>query len=256
MTRLTALVTGLAVTALVLTGCSSATAPPTGGTTSPPVTETTAPVEEVSVYYPVALGNSWSYRMTAPDPIGVVTYDETMTAVEPEADGGTRVEITRDYHYENGLIADFSDAVEYIFHADGSITVPYNSAPDGSSAEVTVTSGEMRFPTPAEFESGTPLDGAIQVTVVTEGQTINQNVAYTITGQGVESVSVPAGSYDARRLAQDLTVDMPDLGVSGLTINTVTWLAEGVGAVRTEVSNLLGSGGGIVTELVEFRPAA
>ena len=260
MTRPAALVTALAIaTAVALAGCTSAPpAPETSeASTAAPVTEEAAPdFSDVSIYYPVALGNSWTYRMTSPDPVGVVTYIETMTAVDAEPSGGWRVALTRDFHYENGSSPDFSDAVEYIFHEDGSLTVPYNSAPDGSDAEVTVTSGEMRFPTPAEFEAATPITGALTVTVVTAGQTINQEIAFTIAGQGVESVTVPAGTYDARRLGQDLTVDMPELGVTGLTVNSVSWLAEGVGAVRTELSDLLGSGGRIVTELVEFRSAA
>lgn len=260
MTRPAALVTALAIaTAVALSGCTSAPPAPetSGASTTPPVTEETAPdFSDVSVYYPVALGNSWTYRMTSPDPVGVVTYVETMTAVDVEPSGGWRVAITRDFHYENGSSPDFSDAVEYIFHEDGSITVPYNSAPDGSGAEVTVTSGEMRFPTPAEFEAATPISGKLTVTVVTEGQTINQEIAFTVVGLGVESVTVAAGTFNARRLGQDLTVDMPDLGVTGITVNSVSWLAEGVGVVRTELSDLLGTGGSVVTELVEFRPAA
>lgn len=260
MTRPAALVTALALaSAVMLSGCTSTPpAPETSeASTAAPVTEETAPdFSDLSIYYPVALGNSWTYRMTSPDPVGVVTYDETMTAVDAEPGGGWRVAITRDFHYENGSSPDFSDAVEYIFHEDGSLTVPYNSAPDGSGAEVTVTSGAMRFPTLAEFESATPVTGQLTVTVVTEGQTINQEIAFTIVGQGVESVTVPAGTFDARRLGQDLAVSMPDLGVTDIRVNSVSWLAEGTGVVRTELADLLGTGGSIVTELVEFRPAA
>lgn len=245
---------GVALAALaLLVGC---TAGPTTDSTSAPEPSASAGAgeyENISPYYPVALGNTWVYQMNYPDPVGIITETEVMTAVTPDGDD-VRVTIERSFHYENGSAADFSDSVEYVFHADGSLSVPYQSIPDGSGADVEIHDGELTWPSTAEFEAGTPKTGVINLTVTVAGSAYDQSIGFTITGQGTESVTVPAGTYDARKLLQSMLVSMPSAGLENLPIDATVWLAEGVGQVRSEVSDLLGSGSPIVVELLEFTP--
>lgn len=243
---------GIAALAL-LVGC---TAGPTADPSSAPDPTASAgggEFENISPYYPVALGNTWTYRMTNPDPVGIVIQTEEMTSVTPEGDD-VRVTIERSFHYENGSSPDFSDSVEYIFHADGSLSVPYQSLPDNSGAQVEIKDGQMVWPSTAEFEAGTPKTGVINITVTVAGSAFDEVINFEITGQGVESVTVPAGTFEARKLLQSMRVTIPSAGMTDLPIDATVWLAEGVGQVRSEVPDLLGSGSPIVVELMEFTP--
>ena len=246
------LATGAAFAALLaLAACTAQPAPPADTTASP--APSAAAAEVTNVYYPVAIGNTWTYRMAFPDPIGVVTETETMTAMSPEGDG-MRVTTERSFHHENGAVPDYSDSVDYVFHDNGSIDVPYQTVPDASGARVVVTGGTMVWPTVDEFEAGIPKTGTITAEVTTAGATYEQSVDFTVAGAGTQDVTVAAGTFaGARALKQDLLISIPSLGVSGLPVSATTWLAEGTGPVKTEVADVLGTGP-IVVELVKFTP--
>ena len=237
------------ITLALLAGCTAAPAP----TAAPTDAATTAAPPEASavesIYYPVAKGNTWVYSIDYGSGT-TVTDTEVMTAVMPEGDG-SRVTIGRTFHWEDGSQPDLVDSVDYVFAADGSLTVPFQSIPSAGGT-VTVTSGTMVWPTAAEFEAGTAKTGRIEASVDAGGTTMKETVDFTIAGAGVEDVTVPAGSYSARKLSQALVVSLPDLGVEGITVNAVTWLAEGVGPVKTEVPDM--SGTSITQVLLSFTP--
>lgn len=243
----------LALAGLVLlAGCTAAEPAATNNPSLPP---TDAPVSSVeSIYYPVAEGNTWVYSIDYGNGT-TVTDTEVMTAVVPEGDGA-RVTIERSFVWDDGSQPDLKDSVDYVFGSDGSLTVPFQSIPSAGGSTVTVQSGTMMWPTNDEFEAGTAKTGTIQATVETSGQTFAETVDFTITGAGLDDVTVPAGSYSARKLSQALVISLPDLGVSGLAVNAVTWLADGVGPVRTEVPDTIGGGATIVQVLLSFTPGS
>jgi hypothetical protein len=243
---------GIALASLVLlAGCTS-TAPSTTTDSSEPAASAAPESAIASIYYPVAEGNTWVYSIDYGTG-STVTDTEVMTKVVPDGEGG-RVTIERTFVWDDGSQADVVSTVDYVFAADGSLTVPFQSIPSAGGSTVTVQSGTMVWPTNAEFEAGTPKTGTIQATVETSGQTFAETVDFTISGAGTENVAVPAGSYTARKLSQALVISLPDLGVSGLTVNATTWLAEGVGPVRTEVPDTMGGGSTIVQVLKSFTP--
>lgn len=243
--------TGLALASLILlAGCTAAT-PSDGPTTEPGSTDAPAATVE-SVYYPVAEGNTWVYSIDYGNGM-LVTDTEVMTAVVPDA-GGARVTIERTFVWDDGSQPDVVSTVDYVFGADGSISVPFQSIPSAGGSTVTVESGTMTWPTADEFEAGTAKTGTIKATVETSGSTFAETIDFSITGSGTEEVTVPAGSYPARKLVQQLVIALPDLGVSGLTVDATTWIAEGVGPVRTEVPDTMGGGATIVQVLKSFTP--
>lgn len=247
----------LSATALLLAAALAAcspVAPVKEGTDAPDSSSSGAVAADFSPYYPVAEGNEWEYTATYPDPVGVVTYTETMTKVEKDGDD-VRATIARSFHYENGMNPDFDQDVEYVFHADGSLTVPYQSLPDTSGAQVTVKSGELVWPSTEEFEAATPKTGTIELTSEAAGVSLELSAAFTITGAGVESVTVKAGDFDARKLAQVIEISVPTLSTESFEVSTTTWLAEGTGMVRTEIPGLFGAGATVV-ELVKFTPGS
>lgn len=246
----------LAVTiAISATGCAATPEPST--TTSPIATaEDSTPAAaafaDISIYYPVALGNTWVYSIDYGNG-SVVTDTEVMTKVTPEGDGA-RATIERTFTWDDKSQPDFTDSVEYIFNSDGSLSVPFQTLPN-SGGTVTVNNGELVWPTTAEFEAGIARTGQITASINTDGAVTNETIDFTITGSGVEDVTVPAGTYTARKLLQNLLVSLPDLGVTGIAINSISWLAEDVGAVRTEVPAISG-GPTIVQQLLRFTPGA
>lgn len=254
MTRASTALTSLALLAL-LAGCASSS--PTPADDRDDESAETSETTESTVangYYPVAEGNVWVYTMTYPEPIGIVTETETMTSVVEDADGGATATITREFHYENGSYSDFSDEVTYLFNADGSIEVPYQTIPSGDTgAVVTVTGGSMVWPSDDEFEAGTVKTGEVTATVETGGQTFNQVITFEISGAGEEEVSVPFGDVTARKLVQALTVTITDFDIT-VPITATSWLQADVGLVRTEIPDVV-DGAPIVVELVSFTPA-
>lgn len=234
---------------LALAACTSSPQEPGGTDGTEPGIPATDDFADLSSYYPVAIGNTWEYSMKLPDPIGTVTETETMTDVKRVDDDTVRATIERVFHYENGSIDDVTDSVDYVFHLDGSLEVPYQSLPDSSGAVVTVTSGTMVWPSDEEFEAGTEKTGTIEATADGIAQTID----FVIAGGGIESVTVPAGTFDARLLTQKLTISIPEFSIDGLPVSAKSWLAPGTGLVKTEIPGLLGTGT-VTLELVKFTP--
>ncbi|MBU1587858.1 MAG: hypothetical protein KKH51_07915 [Actinobacteria bacterium] len=236
---------------VMLAGCTAAEPDATNNPTLPPSDAPTTSVE--SIYYPVAEGNTWVYSIDYGTG-STVTDTEVMTKVVTEGDG-VRATIERTFVWDDGSQPDVVSTVDYLFGADGSVQVPFQSIPSAGGT-VTVESGTMLWPTTAQFEAGTPTTGSLTATVDTSDQSIAETIDFTITGAGAEDVTVPAGTYSARKLVQNLVISLPDLGVSGLSIDAVTWLADGVGPVRTEVPDTLGGGTTIVQVLLSFTPGS
>jgi hypothetical protein len=245
--------------ALALAGCTASPVTSDGSSSTAPTPDPSGnEFADLSVYYPVALGNTWVYSIDYGPDADTYTDTEVMTKVAPEGDGA-RATIERTFHNDadgTDTSGDIVSIVDYVFAADGSITVPFQSIPSAGDATITVRSGTMTWPNVAEFEAGTPKTGTIEATVqIPPGQPIDETVAFTITGGGTEDVTVPAGSYSARKLLQNLLISVPSFGLSNLGVDAVTWLVEDVGPVRSEVPDALGLGGPtIVQVLVSFTP--
>ena len=235
---------------LTLAACTSSPPVDTGVDATEPSSAASDDYSDLSSYYPVAEGNTWEFSMQLPDPLGTVTETETMTEVVRVDDDTVRATIERTFHYENGSTDDVTDSVDYVFHSDGSLEVPYQSLPDTSGAVVTVKSGTMVWPTDEEFEAGTEKTGTIEASA----NGIDQTVDFAIAGGGVESVTVPAGTFDARLLEQKLEISIPEFSIDGLPIAAKSWLAPGTGLVKTEIPGLMGAGT-VELVLVKFTPA-
>src|SRR5580704_1485647 len=120
---------------LALAGCAgaatnSATAA-AGGTATSGTSAATAAGASASVPYPVAVGNTWNYKITTDGESG--TTINKMTAVTPVATGQQVTMLTTDHLGSvNG-----SARETYLFHADGSISYPLGSFSPGSGVTVT-----------------------------------------------------------------------------------------------------------------------
>lgn len=247
------IVVSLAGIGLLLAGCNSnsPSASSTGGAagtgSGSPASSPTGSTSGQGVgtpLFPVAVGNTWTYTFSASTERG--TEVEKVTAVTPVS-GGNRVTLQLTPHIA-GLPSN-STSLIYIFHSDGSITVPFQQV---GSSEVTVKSGSIVWPSQAELTSGQPEHSKLVVAIHTSTLSTTVTANITVKGEGTQSVTVPAGTYSATVVNESIAEK-----VEGVAVSTVvkTWLAPGVGPVKSEVlSSTLGvTKTGAVDELKSFH---
>ena len=117
----------------------------------------------------------------------------------------------------------------YLFYNNGSIGVPFTQV---SGAKVTIKSGTIIWPPITEIQSGQTQHSTLHIAVSAAGHNINEVVHVTVKGAGTHSVSVPAGHYQATVVDETMTEKVMGFPV----VTTVrTWLAPGVGPVKSEV---------------------
>jgi len=193
---------------------SAATGTPSGGSGSFTGTE----------LFPVAVGNTWVYRVTtAGQPAG--TEVNKITTVVPVA-GGNRVTTTHEVRGTRSV----SIKQTYLFGSDGSITVPLTSL---GSSTFTVKSGGIVWPSQAQIDSGRPFHSTITATLTAAGQSRQISARVTVQGAGSARVTVPAGTYQATVI--DETVAEKLMGIS-ISLRVRTWMAKGTGPVKSQVS--------------------
>jgi len=207
-------------------GSGSLSSSPAGGSsashsaTSSPAAATSA----LTVPFPVAVGNTWTYK---------TTYGRTinkMTAVTPVS-GGQQVTMTTS---STVLGSASQNTAYYVIHSDGSISLPFSQFNTSSSGtSVKLISGNLFWPSASDLASGQSSHSALKIEFSEGGVTKRVTAHVTVTGAGTQSVTVPAGTYSATvvNMTMSETID-------GITVgDTVrTWLANGVGPVKTEVT--------------------
>ncbi len=84
---------------------------------------------------------------------------------------------------------------------------------------------------------------------------MSETVDLVNTVAGEESVTVPAGTFDAVRVdtAGTIAVSIAGAPASNIEMSMASWYAEGVGLVRQEIGGMLGGEDTIVTELVSVE---
>jgi hypothetical protein len=247
----------LAVAGLLIAGCSSgspgtsgsgssgtqastpASAGGTGGGQGPGTTTTAG-----SPLFPIAVGEKWVYADHLGS-LGSSTTTNTIKAVKPVS-GGDLVTMT-DASHISGLPAK-PTKLTYMFYSDGSIGVPFTQL---SGGKVTIRSGSIVWPPAAAIASGQSHTSTLAISIKLNGQAVNEKVHVTVKGAGTQSVTVPAGTYHATVVDQTMAEKVFGHAVS---IEVRTWLAPGVGPVKSEVLDKAAFGGGpqTVEELKSF----
>ena len=121
----------------------------------------------------------------------------------------------------------------YVIHPDGSIAIPVDTGEGGSFK---LTSGGLAWPTPAQIASGKPQDDTLTMSGTESGKSVNITAHAVFTGEGTQSVTVPAGSYTATVIDETETEKI--LGYPS-TFNIKTWLVSGVGPVKEEMTSTM-----------------
>jgi len=174
-------------------------------------------VKANSIPFPVAVGNTWVYQTTASGQTG-----QTTNRIVSAGPGPAGYEVTISSTTE---VAGTATSVQpvYVFYPDGTIGYP---VPPISGVSVT---GGIRWPDAAGLASGQAYHSVLRTQDSQTGQYENANVA--VQGVGTMSVSVPAGTYQASVVE---TTIAGKVGGYTTTVEVTTWIAQGVGPVKTE----------------------
>jgi hypothetical protein len=248
-----AVLAGAAVAALAGCGASaSSSTAASGGTasassgassTAAPVTTPNASsnafVPTGSISFPIAVGNTWIYQTTAAvDGRRVLQTDRVVSVTSAT---GARRAVLSETSDADGAGTNSKETL--VFYANGSIGYPV------TGSEVSVLGNGVLWPSAADLESGRAFRSVLPVKVNKTGPAKDAKV--TVQGNGTHSVTVPAGTYQATLVTTTLTVK-----VSGFsTIEEIqTWMAQGIGPVKSEVSLLTDGHNKLVStqELVSF----
>ncbi|MGH3399666.1 MAG: TapB family protein [Streptosporangiaceae bacterium] len=238
----------LAVSGLALAGCkgSSSASGPSGSTSSAGTTPSAssssgsqgsgsggssggssggASGTSLAADFPLAVGNTWVYETK----VGALSHGTTINKVVrlvPVA-GGQRVRMRVIDHLGGGTVTPTSFA--YIFHNDGSITIPFS---EFSSEKVRLISGGIVWPSRAQIASGQPLHSTLVFATSIVGHTLRVTAHVVVRGAGTQSVTVPVGTYRAQVVEETMTEKVEGIRV---TTTVKTWVAPGVGPVKDEV---------------------
>jgi hypothetical protein len=199
------------------TGSSPAAShrPKSGGSTSA--------VTTASVPFPIGVGDTWTYKTT------YGTTVNRMTAVTPVS-GGRQVTMSSAI---TSLGTTTHDTAYYVVHSDGSISLPFSQFNTNSSTtSVKLISGNIFWPPADQLSSGQAYHDALKIEFSEGGIKQNITAHVTVRGGGTQSVTVPAGTYNADIVNMTMSETF-----KGISVSTVvkTWLAPGVGPVKSEV---------------------
>ena len=223
-----------AASGLVLAGCGNSSAAPaassgsaSGQAAGSASAASPGPASGGSVtttsYFPVTVGDTWVYQEKLSTSSGTVSNQ--VTAVTPAA-GGSKVTMkVKDDLL--GLHKTTSSVL--ILHPDGSISVPLTQL--GSTA-VTIKSGSIIWPSSAQLASGQPQHDTLVMSINEAGHASTITAQVVVKGAGTQTVSVPAGTYQATVIDETMNEKFAGFAV-GMHIRT--WVADGVGPVKSEV---------------------
>lgn len=181
--------------------------------------------------FPITVGDTWVYNDKLAGSHGGTTTN-TIAAATPDS-AGDRVTI-RTHSDMTGLPAT-PTTLTYQLNSDGSIEVPY--AQVGNST-VTIKSGGIVWPPRAQLASGKPSTSTLVLQIKAAGRNITVHAHVTVKGGGVQSVTVPTGTYQATVVDETISEQVAGINIK---VGVKTWLANGVGPVKTVVSTKTGS---------------
>jgi len=223
-----AIAAGLAVAGCGGSSSSGAAAGGNAASKSPAASHSTGSsgstsVTTATVPFPVGVGDTWRYRTTDGRTVNRII------AVTP-ASGGQQVTMRSAI---TNLGSTTHDTAYYVVNSDGSISLPFSQFDTSSSgASVKLISGSIFWPPADQLSSGKAYHDVLKIEFSEDGTTQNVTAHVTVRGGGTQSVTVPAGTYNADVVNMTMAETIEGISVSSVVR---TWLAPGVGPVQSEV---------------------
>lgn len=227
-----------AASGLVLAGCgstsgstasssssqSAASASSSGPASSGPASSMSTGSGAVA-FFPLAVGNKWVYVDKLSGEQGTVSNQ--VISVSPVASGS---KVVMKYRDDLGGAAPNSTTSALIIHSDGSISVPMTTVGDSFK----IKSGSVIWPSAAQLASGQPHHDTLVITTTAAGQTETIRAHVVVKGEGTQTVTVPAGTYQATVIDEVMSEKFSGIGI---VMDIRTWVANGVGPVKTEMTS-------------------
>lgn len=207
-----------------------------------------------NVYYPVRQGATWSYKSTG-GPAGEYSFTDTITSVR-----------------ENGFtlstqIGDLTRTQEWTCTAEGLSALQLGGAPAAmlNSQNIQLNldiSNATGVTFPSQINPGDQWQQTMNVTgnvtMMNEEADASGTAQMNFSAIGNESVTVPAGTFDALKVAVNVALNV-DATYEGITLPVsfsgeyTYWFAPGVGWVKSSgTGNVLGSSFSDTTELQSY----
>lgn len=219
-----------------------------------PVTTTTAVSPCDHPYYPVRAGARWQYRLTT-------------QRADPTEQNVTRTDITENSFTErHEFTGGTTMTTGWRCGSEGLAALEYGNVSTGQATVrmETLSSEGVNIPAADRWQAGTTWNSRYEVRGGMSGAA-NANLGLQMSGPveiasriiGPESVTVPAGTYDAMKVEATITMRLTTNGggrtapMPPMTFRTNTWYARGVGIVKIEQAGGFGS---TTTELLSFTP--
>jgi DUF3108-like len=204
-------------------GGSAASSSPAASHSTGSTGSTSANTTTATVPFPVGVGDTWRYRTTDGRTVNRIT------AVTP-ASGGQQVTMRSAI---TTLGSTSHTTAYYVVNSDGSISLPFSQFNTSSSgASVKLISGSIFWPPADQLSSGKAYHDVLKIAFSDDGMTQNVTAHVTVRGAGTQSVTVPAGTYNADVVNMTMAETVEGIAVSSVVR---TWLAPGVGPVKSEV---------------------
>jgi hypothetical protein len=208
-----------------------------------------------NAYYPVRQGATWNYKSSG-GPAGEYSFTDTITAVRE--DGFTL----------STQIGDLTRTQEWICSAEGLAALQLGGAPAAMlnaqniqmNLDVTNATG-VTFPSQVNVgdQWQQNLDFTGNVTMMNEEAEAEGNAQMNFNAVGMESVTVPAGTFEALKVETNVNLNI-NASYAGITLpvtfsgDYTYWFAEGVGWVKaTGTGNALGNSFSDTTELQSYN---
>ncbi len=206
-------------------------------------------------FYPVIEGRTLRYANNIPG-LGVTEHTITHSDVTD-----TSFTTTTDLGEGNVLTQTWTCSGE------GLLQPEFSQLPTGEEVTLTiefVESSGLTIPAADQFEAGSSwtthyVANATLSDVGAGEMLMEQTTDLTHTVIGPETITVPAGTFEAIRVETTGTVSsatsVGDVSVPAMefTMSFVSWYAEGVGLVRQEWTDLLGADSAATSELVAIE---
>jgi len=208
-----------------------------------------------NAYYPVRQGATWIYKSSG-GPAGEYSFTDTITATRE--DGFTL----------STQIGDLTRTQEWTCSAEGLAALQLGGAPAAMlnaqnvqmNLNVTNATG-VTFP--SQINAGDQwqqnLDFTGDVTMMNEEAEAEGNAQMNFNAVGTESVTVPAGTFEALKVEANVTLNI-NASFAGITLpvtfsgDYTYWFAQDVGWVKaTGTGNVLGNSFTEMTELQSYN---
>jgi hypothetical protein len=255
----------LATAGLVLTGCggsgsgSGSTSGANSGSTSAAGNSSsaasnggggsTSTVSSASAPFPIAVGNTWTYKTVTP---GIGSNGKTVNKIRSvkQVSSGQEVDMTAAITAAGTTTHTSS---YYIFEPNGAISVPFSQFSSANSGtQVKLISGGIFWPPESALQSGQTTHSTLKIKYTINGVKKVVTAHIAVKGSGSQSVTVPAGTYDATVVNMTMSEKVEGYNVS---VDVRTWLANGIGPVKTEaiLGGIAGNKVASEDELVSFH---